>query len=234
MDWGIVHSGLLDELEKIKLGEFSLQGLSPQTVIERGQPAPPMETSALNKAMQILTRYDQLTAGQEEMKTAGAMPFNPALPAFDTVTSTKKRKRKSGDTHVHVIHAPVDNVKSVGAHVIGGAGAGKLVAEWLAGRALPTAQKQWSKRWWGATLGAAVGGSEFARKRVSEVMKYKKQLQQADHSKTPTMSAAPPMPKMKAAAAFTTPAMGLKATRQVGVPKIHTGKVGPGIHPTKV
>lgn len=57
MKWDSTRLGLLDELAKI--AAFNTNGLSPETVMSKSQPPPPMETPGFDKARDILGRASQ-------------------------------------------------------------------------------------------------------------------------------------------------------------------------------
>lgn len=201
MDWARVKVAMRDELEKI--GEISLSGLSPRTVVERGQPAPPMPNAGLDKAMRML---DQLDAAQAMPKVASPhIPFNPDLPQVNRVTGGKKRKKEKPSA--------VERGKSLGGHIIGGAGAGRFVGEFLHGSKAPVSaaarQAMHGKKYWGTIAGAGVGAAEFARKRIRERIAARKAA------------------KEKKAAAFVSPALQLKNSRQVGAAINRTTLAGP-------
>jgi len=76
MNWAPLLDGMSDELGKI--AEFNLRGVSPQTVIEKGQPAPPMETPGFDKARDILTRASMAkTAASRHVRRA--LPLQPGV-----------------------------------------------------------------------------------------------------------------------------------------------------------
>jgi hypothetical protein len=197
--WDAVQAGMRDELEKI--AEIDLSGLSPRTVIERGQPAPLMQTSGLDKAFRVLDRYD----AEQAVKTAAPfIPFNPDLPQVNRVAG--KRKKKSADPSV------AERTKSFAGHVVGGAGVGRM-AGWATARHLPTTEAakklHHSRQWHGMAIGAGIGMTEFARKRIAERMAAKKDSE-------------------KNAAAFTSPGTQLKNSRQVGAQPNKTTLSTPG------
>jgi hypothetical protein len=155
--------GLLDELTKI--ADIDLTGLSPQTVLERGQPAPPMETSAVAKAFSVLDRL-----GSMETKTAAPSTNQFTMPGFDALSARSSSGRKKGSKHPEVV--VVDRAKSLGAHTLGGAAAGKLIGEALPATKAAREVVRKSGRI-GVAAGAAVGASEFARKRLTEAHRAK-------------------------------------------------------------
>lgn len=181
----------------VKIAEFSLHGLPPETVMEQMAPAPPMETSGLARAMAILNRY-KVEAGQEKM----AAPQVPTAlaPGLNDLSGAKKEKDRT----------MVGETKSLGAHVVGGGAAGRMTG-WATARHLPTTEAakalHHSRQWKGMMAGAAIGGAEFARKRLTEKYRARKE-------------------KTSAVGAITSPKIALKASQQTG--KIFTGiKKGP-------
>lgn len=112
MDWKNIQAGLFDELGKI--AEISLNGLSPQTIMERSQPPPPMETPGLSKAQAILDRAQTIktaarvkghTIGVPQYGVLGRAPEGPPPTAFD-------------------------KAKKIGVNAVGGMGVGKLLTDY--------------------------------------------------------------------------------------------------------
>lgn len=156
MRWDVAQEAFVDELQKI--GEYSLAGFSPQSLLEKGQPAPPMETPALSRANAILDRYE----ASRMQKVASPRVSNVMLPGVQTLTSTDRRGKKQ---KVHVVVA--DRAKSLGAHALGGAAAGKLVGEAIPHlKASRIAVRRGGRL--GVAIGAGLGAAEFGRKRVAE------------------------------------------------------------------
>lgn len=206
MLWDVVHAAFADEL--MKIGQISLAGLSPQTVLERSQPAPPMETAGLSKALAILDRYEAATAMPKV--AAPRIPFNPNLPEINTLTGAKKKRRKKGEEP-----AVLERSKSLAGHTLGGMGIGRLAGEISHGPTAPAtaAAKQalHGKRWYGAVIGGGVGAAEFARKRIAESVRRKRELQKAA--------------AVSGIAGFS-PAQKLKAERQTGALGKTMGRFG--------
>lgn len=205
MDWERVKVAMLDEL--VKIGEVSLSGLSPRSVVELGQPPPPMPNAGLDKAMRLLDRLD-IEQAQGVPKTASPrIPFNPDLPQVNRVTGAKRGKKKENPT-------AIERGKSLGGHVAGGMGIGRIAGYVGQGprAALTDAARQAAhgSMWWGTVVGGGVGAAEFARKRVAERLAARKAA------------------KAKTAAAFATPGIQLKNSRQVGAQPNRTTLAGPG------
>lgn len=209
MRWDVVQAAFEDELTKI--GAISLTGLSPQTVLERGQPAQPMETPGLSRALAILDRYEAATAIPKV--AAPSVPFNPSLPEINTLTGSKKTKkrkrRKSLQTQEEKV---IERGKSLAGHTLGGMGVGRLLGEFAHGPSpVASASKMHANKWWATAAGGGLGALEFARKRVRESIKRKKALQKAAAvGGTPGFS----------------PAQKLKAERQVAAPAKTIGRFG--------
>jgi hypothetical protein len=110
MNWATFRTGFYDELSKI--AEISLHGLSPETVLEKSQPPPPMETPGLAKAQAILDKV-------QTIKTAARLRGSAlGLPQYQSMGS-------SGDAP----QTGVDKAKRMGVHAVGGVGIGKLMTE---------------------------------------------------------------------------------------------------------
>jgi len=160
----VTGRSFIDELEK--LGEIDLAGLSHESVMRASTQAPTFETTGLSKAMRVLDRYASMP------KTAAPrVPFNPDLPQFNRVTGAKRKKKDKADA--------VERGKSLGGHVIGGAGAGRFIGEFAHGPKAPISQAAKAalhgKKYWGTVAGAGVGLTEFARKRLVEHLNRKKE-----------------------------------------------------------
>ena len=206
MRWDVVQAAFEDELTKI--GAISLTGLSPQTVLERGQPAQPMETPGLSRALAILDRYEAATTIPKV--AAPRVPFNPSLPGINTLTGSKKgKKRKSLQDQEEKV---IERGKSLTGHTLGGMGVGRLLGEFAHGpRPTMSPSKMHANKWWATAAGGGIGALEFARKRVRESIKRKKELQKAAAvGGTPGFS----------------PAQKLKAGRQVAAPAKTMGRFG--------
>jgi hypothetical protein len=187
---------MLDELAKI--GEISLSGLAPRTVVERGQPAPPMPNAGLEKAMNLLDRLDlEQAQGMPKMasrKKRTANATQVALPGSNALAGRSSEEKKN----------TYDSAKSGVLHGLAGLTGGGAVGDFVAGGGAKfnTARKM---RWRGSAIGAGVGLTEFARKQL----KARKDA------------------KAKTAAAFTSPGVQLKNSRQVGAQPNRTTLGGP-------
>lgn len=165
MRWDVVETAFLDELTK--LGEINLLGLSPETALGM-QPAPPMNTPGLDKAMAVLDRVKPLT------KTAAPrVPYSYDLPSINTVTGAKKMTKKERKKQ-----ELVNQVKSFGGHTAGGMGIGRMAGYVAQGprAAFNDVAKQSAhgKMWWGTVAGGAIGAGEFARKKLMAHLKARK------------------------------------------------------------
>jgi hypothetical protein len=185
VDWATVEASFRDELAKI--AEVSLAGLSPKTLLAQ-KPAPPFETPGLTRAMSILDRYEQQT------KTAAPrIPFTGDLPQVNRVVGRKKRKTEG--------EGVVEQGKSLGGHLIGGMGIGRLAGEFAHGphpRMSPA--RIHSNKWWATAAGGGIGAAEFARKRLAE--HFRARMEAKGQKKTAAM-----MP---------TPGLRLMASQKVG------------------
>lgn len=149
MNWEHAHAGLLDELSKI--ADVSLDGLSPETILERGNPPPPMETPGYDKAKAILDRVQMSkSAGRRK-----ASDFGTGMPEFNRLS----RPMQPGMTGT-------DKALSAGGHVVGGMGIGKLMAEYSHG--LKGAKPSPRMGAAAMTAGGAIGGARFLQKRLQE------------------------------------------------------------------
>ena len=145
MFWDTVRAAFEDELEKI--AEFSLRGLNPQTALTAATPPSPLETQGYDKAKAVLDRVDAAKTAAANLQFTGR--------------AAQQVKKEEGSK-------PVQDVKSLGAHTLGGAGAGRLISEMAHGPKLPDATKFHSSKWYGTAIGAGVGAAEFARRRSEE------------------------------------------------------------------
>lgn len=183
----------------VKIAEISLHGLAPETVLGQMAPAPPMETSGLARATAILTRYKAETGAE---KVAAPRVPTGTVPGMNTLSGAKDEKKE---------RSTVDQGKSLGAHVIGGAASGRILAQIAHGptpHRVPEALRH-RRDWRAMTAGAAIGGGEFARKRLTEKYRAHKE-------------------KTSAVGAIMSPKIALKASQQTG--KIMTGiKKGPAL-----
>jgi hypothetical protein len=104
----LLTSGFVDEL--LKIAAFNTSGLSPETVLEKGQPPPPMETPGFDKARNILGRATQTkTASRRQSeKVQRALPMQPGIGKL---------------THQGDSSAP-EQAKSVAGYGLAGIGAG--------------------------------------------------------------------------------------------------------------
>lgn len=166
MDWDALKRGFEDELQKIS--EVNLSGLSAETLLSYPKPEP-MPSAAYEKAQAILAKVPPSVE-----KTAKVRP-DRMEPGYDTVLSDKQKAKSE--------------VKSLGAHVLGGAGAGKFLHDWVdTGRLafskpkikvpyrVPQGPAPASPRakFTAITTGAALGGLEYARKRLKRNREAKK------------------------------------------------------------
>ena len=156
MLWEAARAGMLDELQK--MGEVSLAGFSPQSILARGQPAPPMETAALSKAFEILNRYEQMP------KEAHVVP---ELSGFERL-SKKSKKTGKGERELN-------QTKSFGAHTIGGMGAGKILGDFALGPRAASSVKVRKVGWRGAAIGGGLGLAEYGRKSVRDRIRAKQE-----------------------------------------------------------
>jgi len=168
-----VMSSFYDELEKIST--VSLSGLSPETVLTASQPQP-MPTPGLDKARQILEKAELYKTAARRKQTGIQ---NPSLPQFQTLA----RPVQPG-------MSKTDKALSGGAHVVGGMGVGKLLAEYSHGfKGIEGVKPSPRVGALAMTAGGALGGARFVQKRLQE--------------------------RRMAKAAAATPGMALKASQQV-------------------
>jgi hypothetical protein len=196
---------MFDELEK--LAEISLAGLSPQRALESGAHAMPMETSGYDKAVSILNRAQASPVVPQVKTAAPRVPFNADLPAINSFTGAKKRKKRKHEV-------AVERGKSLAGHTLGGMGIGRLVGEMSHGPKVPMAdaarQALHGKRWWGAVAGGSIGVGEFVRKRIMDAKEAK-------------------MEKKSSIPAISSPGRALQASRQVAKVQGHGRMSGPSL-----
>lgn len=138
----------------LKVGELNLSGLSAETILNYPR-AEPMPSAAYEKAQQILARVPPSVE-----KTARLRP-DRMEPGYDTFFGRKKKKNSKTP----------EQVKSLGAHLIGGAGAAKFLHDWVdSGRqAYAKAYAPNPKaKFVTISSGAALGGAEYLRKRLKK------------------------------------------------------------------
>lgn len=129
-----------DELSKI--AEVSLHGLSPQTVLAQ-KPAPPMETPGMQKALAVIDRMQMnKTAARKRQSAAPTLSNAPYLPQGQASEGSK-----------------LDRAKSLGAHTLGGMGAGRLISDFT-----PHGAPQ-SRKFTAMAIGGAVGVADYLHKR---------------------------------------------------------------------
>lgn len=179
MNWAIVRAGFEDELYKI--AEMSLAGISAETVLNYPQ-AEPMPSAAYEKAQAILQKVRSFHPDGAEKTSASRIRPDQYEPGPDEVLA--KRKGEPGASA---------QAKSLGAHVLGGAGAAKFFHDWVdTGRQAygkhptQTVGRIFKKKVPGLPLppnpkvkflvmsgGATLGLGEYARKRIVKAHKAK-------------------------------------------------------------
>jgi hypothetical protein len=154
MDWKQVRASFDDELYKIS--EISLSGLSTETTLQNSQPPPPMESPGFQKARAIL----DMMGGDAKEKLSYSY-YNNQFPRL-----------AKGGLQGEPTPPPdkIDKLKSLGAHVLAGGGAGRFASEFSPKGATP------KERFIGTAVGAGLGAAEYARKRY-RIAKLKKQSQ---------------------------------------------------------
>ena len=150
MDWEVVRSAFVDELEKI--AEFNLQGVKAETAMEASQPLPPMPSAAYDTAQRVLDRRDALM-GKEASEDTTALLSNPVL---------KNRAKSESSTP-----QPMRDAKSLGAHAVGGSAIGALAGRmsFLPG-SNPSSGAMHNRTWAGTAIGAGLGAAEYGRKKL--------------------------------------------------------------------
>ncbi len=146
MDWPTIHIGFFDELSKI--AEINLSGLSPETIMEKGQPPAPMETPGLAKAQAILDRAQTTKVAAKKTRVQGSAIGAPHYLALG----------KSPDGPEPTT---LDKVKKVGINAIGGMGVGKLLTDY--GHSLKNAKPSPRVMAAGMTAGGLLGLANYAR-----------------------------------------------------------------------
>lgn len=150
--------GFLDELEKVSA--FNTVGLSPETVLEKSQPPPPMETPGFEKARNILDRAAQMKTAAVDVKfrQGGAL--------------TKPKDDSSAES-----------AKSVGGYALAGGGAGKMLADFTHGATIGNPQKFRKVVHKGTGIGIAAGAAYGVHRAIQ-----RKKAKQATIVKTATIS----------------------------------------------
>ena len=206
MSWDRIVVGFIDELEKV--AAFNTSGLSPETVMEKSQPPPPMETAGFNKARDILGRASQT-------KTAASKEIQRALPNQPGVGKLIHQGDESAS----------EQAKGVAGYGIAGLGTGAAIHKGYSSLAPvhsamnhPDVMKDPVKRFaasaknnavgrnlmlGGAAAGAAYGGYRAVKKHMDK---------KSTITKTATLSS---------------PGMSLKASQQVGKKKVAPSHTGP-------
>ena len=115
MNWDVIRQSFADEL--VKISGFSLHGISPETVMEKSQPPPPMETPGFDKAREILSRASQVKTAARKRPTQDVQ--NQRAVAFQQ--PGVGRLMTAGDAS-----AP-EQAKSVAGYGLAGLGAGGAV-----------------------------------------------------------------------------------------------------------
>ena len=180
MNWDGIRLGLSDEL--LKIAAFNTKGLSAETVLEKSQPPPPMETLGFDKARDILNR---------------AQPTKMA--AVDV------KFRQAGSLTTPKDNSSAESAKSVGGYALAGGGAGRMLADFAHGPVSNNAAKLRKVVHNGTGAGLALGAAYGVHRAIQRNKK-------ATITKTATI---------------TSPAMSLKASMQVGKPKIAPSSGGP-------
>lgn len=200
--------GFLDELEKVSA--FNTVGLSPETVLEKSQPPPPMETVGFQKAMSILERAAQI-------KTASSRHVQRALPAQPGIGKLTHQ----GD------NSQPEQVKSVAGYGLAGLGGGAAIHK--AYSSAPSVHAAMSHPDLSAAqrfassahvnnighkmmLGGAAAGAGYG---VYRAIKKNRMAKKSAITKTATLA---------------TPALALKASKQVGKAKVTPSAAGPSIN----
>lgn len=214
MNWDGIKSGFVDELAKI--AAFSMKGLSPETVLEKSQPPPPMETPGFDKARNILSIASQTKTAaakrkQEVRQAQNALPQQPGIGKLMTAgdaSAPEQAKSVAGyglaglgtGGAIHKAYSSIGGVHDAMRNPVHSA-ASRFAAEAknnAIGRNLMLG---------GAAAGAAYGGYRALKKR--------QMAKQGTIIKTATLSS---------------PAMQLKSSKQVGKDnKVTPSSSGPSI-----
>jgi hypothetical protein len=209
MNWDGIRLGFEDELAKI--AAFNMKGLSPETVMEKSQPPPPMETPGFDKARDILSRASiakTAAARKNSERVQRALPMQPGIGKL---------------VHQGDSSAP-EQAKSVAGYGLAGLGAGGAIHKAYSSLEhvhsgmhhpdLSAAQKFTA----GARnntvgrnlmLGGAAAGSLYGGYRA---LKKRQMAKQGTIVKTATISS---------------PGLSLKASQQVGKVKVSPSSKGP-------
>ena len=211
MNWDGIKAGFVDELTKISA--FSMKGLSPETVLEKSQPPPPMETPGFDKARNILSMVSQTKTAaarrkQEVRQAQSALPQQPGIGKLMTAgdaSAPEQAKSVAGyglaglgtGGALHKAYSSMGGVHDAMRNPVHSA-ASRFAAEAknnAIGRNLMLG---------GAAAGAAYGGYRALKKR--------QMAKQGTIIKTATLAS---------------PAMQLKASKQVGKAKVTPSSAGP-------
>ena len=181
MRWDLVRGAFQDEL--VKIAEFNLMGLSAQQAL--GTPAPPMETTGLQQAMDILSRVER--------------------PAEKVAASKRSRSsQEMGSVEMPGVNQATGKGGAIGAQgrnaawsTLGGASAGRLAVDaFHPHAAVGDAGKELlhHQRWKGLVGGAAVGAGMYAGRKLLQHHQAKRQVKAKVSSVGAVMS---PKPRSK-------------------------------------
>ena len=160
MDWAALKNGFEDEL--LKIGEISLAGLKAETLLNYPEPQIP-PSPGYEKAKAILQKaqqYQELSPEEEKVAHIG-MPDE--LPKIQVLM---RRRKKRGDEPPP---GKIEKAKSLGAHTLAGAGAGKFLHSAVES-AVQAKKNRWDvylptrSRFGAVAAGAGLGAAEWARK----------------------------------------------------------------------
>lgn len=191
MYWDGIITGLSDELGKI--AEFNLRGISTETIMEKGQPPPPMETPGFDKARNILSMAAQTKTASHHVRGSGTAV---GLPQVQRMTNADQKNP-----------GVAGQATSLAGHTLAGAGAGRLAGWASQGPKMMEAGAAHSRQWKGMAIGAGLGAAAYGAKKLQQ-----RNTKQATIVKTATLS---------------TPAIALKASKQVGKMKVTPSASGP-------
>lgn len=158
MDWAALRSGFDDELDKI--GEVNLAGLSAGTILNYPEPQP-APSEAFDKARSILMKaqkYQDLSPQDGEEKIAKVV----ALRSEQFPQAIQKKRRRDSEPPP----GNVEKAKSIGGHMLAGAGATRFVHDWSEHVHKAKGGASFSPRHKALAVatGATLGLSEWARK----------------------------------------------------------------------
>lgn len=217
MDWERVKAAFFDELGK--MAQVDLSGVKAETSMAASA-VQPMETSGLTQARRILSKVasDGRKRRRVSAPTLVPTPYIPPSTGTDKPTAWGK-------------------AKNLGAHTLGGMGAGRLISELTPKGASP------KRKFIGTAVGGVVGAADYAQKKLKQIRQDREQVKTSSFR---TLGLSPEESKklrkhlegvekgLKKTATLVDPMASLKASQKIGrFGRVATNgtmnKAGPGL-----